>query len=148
MQYEYYRKLKWKDIHAVDKWARMIITTILKFHRTMWGLRCKLVAEEKTETYEARQRLDIMRMFQYLKQLPQELPETAHHYLEKEETFFHKSPLDMILMWKRGVQSSIDTPFYTGQNQLNATSKSNALPRGKIKSQSSNHLHLRLNDKK
>jgi len=111
VQYEYYRKIKWKDIHAVDKWSRMIITTILEFHRTMWGLRCKLVAEEKTETYEARQRLDILRIYQYLKQTPQELPDTAHHYLDKEESFFHNSPLDTILMWKRGVKSSIDIPI-------------------------------------
>ena len=50
----------------------------------MWGLRCKLVAEEKTETYEARQILDILRLYQYLKQTPQELPDTALHYLEKD----------------------------------------------------------------
>ena len=55
VQHEYYRKLKWKDIHAVDKWALMIINTILESHRTMSGLRCKLVAEAKSETYEARQ---------------------------------------------------------------------------------------------
>ena len=70
-----------------------------------------MVAEAKTETYEARQRLDILRMLQYLQQSPQELPETAHHYPEKDETFFHRSSLDTILMWKRGVQSSIDTPI-------------------------------------
>ena len=84
---------------------------LIKFHRTMWGLRCKLVAEEKTETYEAMQRLDILRIYQYLKQTPQELPDTALHYLEKEESFFHNSPLDTILMWKRGVKSSIDIPI-------------------------------------
>ena len=84
---------------------------LIKFHRTMWGLRCKLVAEEKTETYEARQRLDILRMFQCLKQSPEELQDTALHYLEKEVSFFHNSSLDTIQMWKRGVQSTIDTPI-------------------------------------
>ena len=107
IQFDYYRQQQCKDIFAVDKWARMIIYEILEYNRTMWGNRCNIVAEEKTATFETRQRVDIHRLYLYLKQNPNELPTQAHHYLEEHESFFERAPLDNILMWKRGVEVSI-----------------------------------------
>ena len=88
----------------------MLIKTILEFNRTMWGLRCKIVADEKTATYESRQRMDIFRLSIYLKQNPHELPDSALHYLDKDDLFFYQSPLDNVLMWSRGSQTNITMP--------------------------------------
>ena len=97
---------------------------LIKFHRTMWGLRCKLVAEEKTETYEARQRLDILRMFQCLKQSPEELPDTALHYLEKKRCLsFTTHHWIQYRCGNAGYNPPSTLPLFTSQNQLNAILK-------------------------
>ena len=70
IQYEHYKVLGRKDIHAVDKWSRMIIKTILEFNRTMWKNRCDIVQLDKKATYNQRQRMDIARLFRYLQDHP------------------------------------------------------------------------------
>jgi len=108
VQYAYVRKLKRRDIHAVDKWARMIIKTIIEFTRSMWKIRCGIVSDEKKATYEQRQRMDIYRLFKYLLSHPDEVPPNANHYLEKDESFFFKTSLDNVLMWKRGLEVGLE----------------------------------------
>ena len=47
IQYKYLLELNHGDIHAVDKWSRMLIKNILEFSRLMWNERCTIVAAEK-----------------------------------------------------------------------------------------------------
>ena len=110
VQHKYYIQINRIDIHAVDKWARMIIKTMLEFNRTMWKSRYNLIAEAKTVTYDERQRQDTIQLHQYLQQISEEVPDHAQHYLEQNEVFFQRSPIDNVLMWKRGVQASLDAP--------------------------------------
>jgi len=107
VQYEYYKEIQRKDIHAVDKWARMLIKTILEFNRTMWKNRCNIIKEENKATYDQRQRMDITRLFQYLKDHPDEVPYQSAHFMDKHESFFERSSLDVLLMWKRGLEVSL-----------------------------------------
>ena len=116
VQYEYYKEIKRKDIHAVDKWARMLIKTVLEFNRTMWKNRCNIIKEENKATYNQRQRMDITRLFQYLKDHPNEVPQQSAHFMEKHESFFERSNLDVLLMWKRGLEVSI-TPVVETNNK-------------------------------
>ena len=104
IQYEHYKVLGRKDIHAVDKWSRMIIKTILEFNRTMWKNRCDIVQLDKKATYDQRQRMDITRMFHYLQDHPDKVPPHSEHYMNKHASFFERSPLDVLLMWKRGLK--------------------------------------------
>ena len=115
VQYEYYKEIKRKDIHAVDKWARMLIKTVLEFNRTMWKNRCNIIKEENKASYDQRQRMDITRLFQYLKDHPDEFPQQSAHFMEKHDSFFERSNLDVLLMWKRGLEVSI-TPVVENEN--------------------------------
>ena len=76
----------------------------------MWKNRCSLIAAEKTESYAERQRQDTIRLHQYLLQTSDEVPDHSQHYLQQNETFFQRAPLDNILMWKRGIQTGLDNP--------------------------------------
>jgi len=104
VQYEYYKEIQRKDIHAVDKWARMLIKTVLEFNRTMWKNRCNIINEENKATYDQRQRMDITRLFQYLKDHPDKVPNQSAHFMDKHESFFERSNLNVLLMWKRGLE--------------------------------------------
>ena len=79
---------------------------MLEFNRTMWTTRCDIIAKAHKGTYDDRQRLDCQRLHQYLLLNPDELPIDSHHYLDRDNAFFEQSPLDNVLMWKRGVQTS------------------------------------------
>lgn len=114
IQHKYYVQIQRKDVHAVDKWARMIIKELLEFNRTMWKNRCNLITLAKTATYDERQRQDTLRLHQYLLQTPDIVPDHAQHYLQKDETFFQRATIDNILMWRCGIQTG------QSQNQRNA----------------------------
>ena len=110
IQHKYYVQIQRKDVHAVDKWARMIIKELLEFNRTMWKNRCNLITLAKTATYDERQRQDTLRLHQYLLQTPDIVPDHAQHYLQKDETFFQRATIDNILMWRCGIQTGLDNP--------------------------------------
>ena len=59
LQYKYFLKLKTKDIHAVDKWACMVIKQLLELHWVMWTNRCDLIAQDNIQSYEGRQRQEL-----------------------------------------------------------------------------------------
>lgn len=100
----------WKSVqHAHYKWARMVIKTILEFHRSLWKIRCDIVATEKKASYEHRQRLDAQRLFHCLQNYQDEITAHTLHYLDKHESFFEQTSLDNILMWKRGLEVSLET---------------------------------------
>ena len=115
VQYEYYKELKRKDIDTVDKWARMLIKTVLEFNKTMWKNRCNIIKEDNKATYDQRQRMDITRLFQYLKDHPEEIPQHSAHFMETHESFFERSTLDALLIWKIGLEVSL-TPIIHNKN--------------------------------
>ena len=47
---------KTKDVHAVDKWTRMLIKSILEYNRLIWKERCDILHMENELTHEQRQR--------------------------------------------------------------------------------------------
>ena len=91
----YVRQLKRRDIHAVDKWARMIIKTIIEFTRSMWKIRCGIVSDEKKATYEQRQRMDIYRLFKYL--LPTQMKFYQMQLTTSKKTSYFSSKLPLIM---------------------------------------------------
>ena len=74
IQYEHCKLIGREDIHAVDKWSRMVIKTILEFNRTMWKNRCDIIQLDKKATYDQRQRMDITHLFHYLQDHPDKVP--------------------------------------------------------------------------
>ena len=60
--------------------------------------------------------MDITRLFQYLKDHPEEIPQQSAHFIDKHESFFERSNLDVLLMWKRGLEVSI-TPIIDNNNK-------------------------------
>ena len=56
IQYQYFLELNYGDVHAVDKWARMLTKHILEFSRIMWNERCTIVAAERDASYDGRKR--------------------------------------------------------------------------------------------
>ena len=104
IQYRYLVENKTKDIHAVDKWARMVIKNLLEYHRIMWKHRCDAIANENEFSYEGRQRKDMYLLCLYLKSHPDELLSQDHHYVDKTERFFTHSPFDSVVMWKNRIE--------------------------------------------
>ena len=92
---------KTKDIHAVDKWARMLIKQLLEFHRVMWKQCCDLIAQANKQTYEGRQRQELLALCMYLKSNQDIIFDRDLHYFQRTDEFFTKSPIDNLLMWKR-----------------------------------------------
>ena len=95
----------------------MLIKTVLEFNRAMWKNRCNIIKEENKATYDQRQRMDITRLFQYLKDHPEEIPQQSAHFMDKHESFFQRSNLYVSLMWKRGLEVSI-TPIIENHNKI------------------------------
>ena len=56
IQYQYLLELNHGDIHAVDKWARMLTKNILEFSRIMWNERCTIAVAERDASYDGRKR--------------------------------------------------------------------------------------------
>ena len=46
LQHRYFLNEKTKDVHAVDKWTRNFIKTILEFNRKLWKEYCDIVHAE------------------------------------------------------------------------------------------------------
>ena len=117
IQYRHLLDKEYKDIHAVDKWIRMVMKQLLEFHRSLWKIRCDIVATEKEQTYEGRQRQDTLQLCKYLNQDPESVPEEKRHLLEKQDKFFLKSPFDNVVMWRKKILSCINNASNEQNNQ-------------------------------
>ena len=109
LQYKYFLKLKTKDVHAVDKWARMVIKQLLELHRVMWKNRCDLIAQDNIQSYGGRQRQELTSLCTYLQANPNELLDKDVHYLDRSLDFFSKTPLDNLLMWQKQILACLAT---------------------------------------
>ena len=88
IQYRYLRELNRGDIHAVDKWARMLTSNILEFTRIIWNERCSIVAAERDTSYDGRKRKQLWTLCSYLKRNTHLLPPHKTHVIQKEEHYF------------------------------------------------------------
>ena len=85
--------------------------------RVMWKKRCDMVAEAKENTYEGRQKRDILALCKYLQEYPENLPTEKQYILEKPESFFLQSQLDNVLMFKEAVITAINDDSITPLEQ-------------------------------
>ena len=108
IQYKYLLELSHGDIHAVDKWARMLTKHILEFSRIMWNERCTIVAAERDASYNGRKRRQMRILCSYLNRHPDLLSSHKLHIIKKEHSYFQRQPLDNILMWKRHLDIILD----------------------------------------
>ena len=107
IQYHYLVENETKDIHAVDKWARMVIKNLLEYHRIMWKHRCDVIAKENELSWEGRQRKDMSLLCLYLQSHPDELLSHDLHYVDKTERFCTHSPFDNVVMWKNRIEQCL-----------------------------------------
>ena len=108
IQCQYFLELNHGDVHAVDKWARMLTKNILEFSRIMWNERCTIVAAERDASYDGRKRRQMWILCSYLNRNPDLLPPHKLHIIQKEQSYFQRQPLDNILMWKRHLDIILD----------------------------------------
>ena len=87
-QYRYYLEIYFGDIHAVDKWCRMLVTNTLKFTRIIWNERCTIVQCDNEHTYEARTRQKLQNVCTYLQRHQELVPTHKHHLIKKRTKFF------------------------------------------------------------
>ena len=118
MQYKYYLEIVYRDIHAVDKWCRMLISNILEFSRIQWNERCKIVAAEKEFSYDGRTRKQLIKLCTYLQQNPDLIPTHKQHLIQKETTYFQHQHLDNILMWKRHIDIVLDPQHVSSKSKI------------------------------
>ena len=90
-QYRYHLEISFRDIYAVDKWCRMIVTSILEFTRIIWNERCTIVQSENEHTYETRTRRKLQNVCTYLQRHQDLVPSRKQHLVKKEPYFFHLS---------------------------------------------------------
>ena len=90
LQYKYFVELVYGDVHAMDKWARMVILNILEVSRLMWNERCIIVAKERDSSYEGRQIQQMCRLCKYLNTHPDEIPFPKRHLINRTEEFFSR----------------------------------------------------------
>ena len=129
LQYKYYLQEKTKDIHAVDKWARMLIKQIIEIYRIMWKYYCDYIAKENEQSYEGRQRYGIYSLCRYLQVNPIELLLHDLHCIDRHEAFFSRSPLDNVLMWKNRIINYLNNKNPGTQLQIPKQNEQNSLKR-------------------
>lgn len=81
-QYKYIVELNFGDIHAIDKWCRMITQNILEFSRLMWNKRCT----------KGRIRKKYYHICEYLKRHPNLIRVHKHHLIQKTSSYFDHQP--------------------------------------------------------
>ena len=88
LQHCYLLQKRTKDVHAVDKWSRNFIKSILDFNRKLWKERCEIVHAETNCTYEDRQRHEIWQLREHLLTHKTLIPHNDWHFLKKDNSFF------------------------------------------------------------
>ena len=96
-----------KDMYAVDKWTRMVIRNILEYNRLLWNERCDVLHVESDCTYQDRQRQEIYNLCQYLRTRKRLIPDSDHHFLKKDPSFFFRSPIENVLNWEKRIIISL-----------------------------------------
>ena len=99
----------------------MIIKQLLEFTRVMWKKHCDMVAEAKENTHEGRQKRDMLSLYKYLQEHPENLPTEKQYLLEKHESFFVQSQLDNVLMWKEAAITAINDDSITPLEHRNTS---------------------------
>lgn len=90
-------------MYTVDKWTRMLIRNISEYNRLLWGERCDILHAESDCTYQDRQRQEIINLCQYLRRNKHLLSTQDLHFLNKDSSFFFRSPIDNVLNWEKRV---------------------------------------------
>ena len=117
----------------------MLIKQILEIYRTMWKHRCDYIAQGNEQSYEGRQRYGIYSLCQYLQANPTRLLHHDLHYIDRDEAFFSRSPLDNVLMWKNRIIAFLNSkdpgtqPQIPKQNEQNSVKRHFCVTRGKHK---------------
>ena len=92
-----------KDMYAVDKWTRMVIKNILEYNRLLWKERCDILHNETNCTYQDRKRQEIFNLCSYLRIHKHLIPDNDHHFLDKNASFFFRSPIESVLNWEKRI---------------------------------------------
>lgn len=103
LQHNYFLEIKNRDMYAVDKWARMLIKSLLEMNRRMWMERCAILHAENNATYERRRRDEIWNLCLYLRRTNHLIPHPDWHLLHKPYSFFNMSPMNNVILWEQGI---------------------------------------------
>ena len=98
---------KMKDVHAVDKWTRMLIGSILEYNRLLWKERCDILHAENEFTYENRKREGIWKFCLHLRQKSELVTREDRHLLWKPQSFFFRKHIDNVLNWESRMRISM-----------------------------------------
>ena len=101
LQHCYLLDQKNRDQHAVDKWTRMFIKSILEIYRLAWKERCEILHQENEFTYEQRQRDRVWKFCLYLWQNIEKVPKRDRHFLWKHQSFFTRGNIVSVLNWEK-----------------------------------------------
>ena len=98
---------KTKDVHAVDKWTRILITSILEYNMLVWKERCDILHMENEFTHQNRQREIIWQFCIHLRRNKHLVPQRDHHFLWKTYSFFSRGNYDGVVNWESRMKISL-----------------------------------------
>ena len=97
---------------TASRWTQQLITTLLQISREKWALRCKILHAENEETLNKIYRHELWTYAKTLRQDWWRFSPTDRNLINVDESFFLKSPMRRISMWKQQISVAQETGFY------------------------------------